>query len=103
MPNPNKPHLIHRSKEKYKSFPRWAKFLLAGLMVFIVLLIIGWFVASWYISRHKKELLSKITAAVSESIEGNFHVDDIEPALLQGFPNIAIRLKGVTLSDSLYY
>ncbi len=103
MPDAKKPHLISRGKERYKILPRWAKFILIGLMTFFVLLIIGWFVISWYINHNKKEILTKITAAVSEKIDGNFHIDDIEPALLQGFPNIAIRLKGVTLSDSLYY
>ena len=103
MITPGNQHLISRGKEKYRGLPRWAKFILTGLMIFIILVVIAWFVLSWYVNHHKKELLSKITAAVSESVEGNFHINDIEPAFIEGFPNIAIRLKGVTLSDSLYY
>jgi hypothetical protein len=103
MPDSNKPHFISKSKATYKGWPRWAKIIIAGLLSLLILMVIGWFVISWYVNHHKKEILSKITAAVSESVDGNFHIDDIEPALLQGFPNIAIRLKGVTLSDSLYY
>lgn len=59
-------------------------------------------VASWYIQSHKQELLQKISAEVSENVEGNFHIDDMKPALLKGFPNIAVELRGVTLSDSSY-
>jgi hypothetical protein len=103
MPSTNKGQLLIRGKEKYKGLPRWAKVIIIALMSFLILLVIGWFVLSWYINHHKKEILVKITTAVSESMEGNFHIDDIEPALLQSFPSISVRLKGVTLSDSLYY
>lgn len=103
MPEPNKPHFISKSKEKYKGLPRWAKGIIICFLIFILLLVLGWIAISYYINHNKKEILARITSEVSESIEGNFHIEDIEPALLQGFPNIAIRLKGVTLSDSLYY
>lgn len=94
--------LIAKSRARYKGFPRWLKGIIISFIVFIILLIIGWFVIAWYIDGHKKELLAKITAEVSDNVDGNFHIDDMEPALLNSFPNISVRLKGVTLSDSLY-
>jgi hypothetical protein len=94
--------LISKSKARYKGFPRWLKGIIISFIVFIILLIIGWFVVVWYIDGHKKELLARITAEVSDNVDGNFHIDDMEPALLNSFPNISVRLKGVTLSDSLY-
>jgi hypothetical protein len=94
--------LISKSKARYKGFPRWLKGIIISFIIFIILLIIGWFVVAWYIDGHKKELLARITAEVSDNVDGNFHIDDMEPALLNSFPNISIRLKGVTLSDSLY-
>lgn len=102
MPEPAKGSLLAKGRSRYKLLPRWLKVILIGLLVFLLLLVVAWFVMSWYINGHKKELLAKITAEVSESIDGNFHIDDMEPALLNGFPNISVRLKGVTLSDSLY-
>jgi len=99
----NRPRFLHKSREKYKGLPRWAKVIIVCLLAVIFLLVLSWFAMSYYINHHKRELLSKITAEVSEQVEGNFHIEDIEPALLQGFPNIAVRLKNVTLSDSLYY
>lgn len=91
-----------RIRSKYRQLPKWAKGILIALLIFFILMIVTWLIMAWYINNHKKELLAKITAQVSENINGNFHIDDMEPALLNGFPNIAIRLKGVTLSDSLY-
>lgn len=103
MPLANKKQLLIRGREKYRGLPRLAKVIIITLISFLILLVIGWFILSWYINNHKKEILAKVTNAVSESMEGNFHIDDIEPALLQDFPSISVRLKGVTLSDSLYY
>ncbi len=99
---PGKPNLISKSKARYKGFPRWLKVIIVSLLILFLLMIIGWFVMAWYINGHKKELLAKITTEVSNNIDGNFHIDDMEPALLNGFPNISVRLKGVTLSDSMY-
>lgn len=103
MPSTPKMPLLVKGREKYKGLPRWAKIILMALLAFIVLIVISWFILSWYINHHKKEILAKITTTVSENVEGNFHINDIEPALLQDFPNVSVRLKGVTLSDSMYY
>ncbi len=86
-------------KTRYKSIPKWLRAVIIILLSLLLLLVLAWFVLAWYISSHKEELLSKITTEVSEHIDGNFHIDDMEPALLKGFPNISVRLKGVTLSD----
>lgn len=82
--------------------PRWAKGTIITLLSLLLLIVIAWLIMAWYISSHKKELLAQITAQVSEKIDGNFHIEDMEPALLKGFPNVSVRLRGVTLSDSLY-
>lgn len=89
-------------KTRYKRIPKWVRVIIIMLVSLLLLLVIAWFVLAWYISSHKKELLAKITTSVSENIDGNFHIDDMEPAMLKGFPNISVRLKGVSLSDSLY-
>jgi len=102
MPANGKEHLIARSRKKYKMLPRWAKIIIITFLILLLILIIAWFVMAWYISSHKKELLAKITTEVSGKIDGNFHIEDMEPALLKGFPNISVRLKGVSLSDSMY-
>ncbi len=97
-----KEHILSRGRARYKKLPRWGKGILIAFLSLLVLLVIGWFVMAWYINSHKQELLARITAEVSDNMDGNFHIQDMEPALLKGFPNISVRLKGVTLSDSLY-
>ena len=82
--------------------PKWAKI---GAIVFsslVALYIVAWVGASWYVNAHKAELLKKIAAKVGNKLNGDFHIDDIKPALLKGFPNPAVELDGVSLSDSLY-
>lgn len=89
-------------KARYKRIPKWVRAIIIVLLSLLLLLVIAWFVLAWYISSHKQELLSRITAGVSENVDGNFHINDMEPAMLKGFPNISVRLEGVTLSDSMY-
>ncbi len=96
-------HILSKGRARYRKLPRWAKGIIITLLLLLTVLIIGWFVMAWYINSHKKELLARITTEVSESIDGNFHINDMEPALLKGFPNISVRLIGVTLSDSMYH
>jgi uncharacterized protein involved in outer membrane biogenesis len=95
--------ILSRSRARYRKLPRWAKGIIITLLSLLLLAVIGWFVLAWYINSHKKELLARITTEVSENIDGNFHISDMEPALLNGFPNISVRLMGVTLSDSMYH
>lgn len=93
---------IQSFKTRYKSIPKWVRAIIIILLSLLLLLVLAWFILAWYINNHKKELLATITTEVSENMDGNFHIDDMEPALLKGFPNISVRLKGVTLSDSMY-
>ncbi|MFT4061824.1 MAG: AsmA-like C-terminal region-containing protein [Edaphocola sp.] len=99
----NNPNLVSKGREIYKTLPRWAKWIIGLLSASLLLLAMAWCVLAWYINTHKKELLAKITAQVSETVDGNFHIADIEPALLKNFPNVSVRLVGITLSDSLFH
>jgi hypothetical protein len=100
MPLPNR-NLIANAKTGYRRIPRWGRITIITILAFLLLLVIFWFVMLWYINSHKQELLTRITTEVSDNIDGNFHIDDMEPSL-KSFPNISVRLTGVTLSDSLY-
>ncbi len=102
MAGSERKNLIKKGKAQYLKLPQWAKITTIIFLSSLMLLAIAWLVMAWYINNHKKELLEKITSAVSDNINGNFHIEDMEPALLKGFPNVGIRLAGVTLSDSMY-
>lgn len=89
-------------KDKWKHLPKWLRWIVMVFAALIVLNIVVALSALWYVHAHKQELLKKIEDKVSARLEGNFHINDMQPALFRGFPNIAIELNGITLSDSLY-
>jgi hypothetical protein len=82
---------------------KWLRISLRIAGVLIGLLVIFWLGAAWYINSHKQELLTTITMQLKQNLNGGtLHIDDMDPALLEGFPNVAISLKNVTLRDSLW-
>lgn len=81
---------------------KWLKRILYVLGSLLVLLLIGWGVLYWYVSTHKQELISKLEQTVGEKIEGKLTIEDIQPDFFKTFPNMAIRLDGLSLVDSMY-
>jgi hypothetical protein len=81
---------------------KWIKRILYVLAALLLLLLILWGVLYWYVQTHKKELLSRLEKAAGERIEGKLHIEDISPELFRTFPNISIRMDGISLQDSLY-
>lgn len=86
----------------YSRYRKWFKALFYTVAIILLLFVAVWLLMAWYISRHKAELLQTISATANEQLHGNLTIEDMEPALLKGFPNIAIELKGVALSDSMF-
>lgn len=82
--------------------PRWLRIFLRILVGAIVMLTLAYVGLAWYINTYKKQVLESITATLNENLNGTLTVDDIEPAFLQGFPQISVQLQNVALTDSLY-
>lgn len=80
--------------------PRWARIAAISVGGLILLLIIVWLLAGWYINNHKQQLLERLTSSVSEHIDGKFTIRDMDPAFFKGFPDVALELQDVALSDS---
>lgn len=85
-----------------RKFPKWAKIAAISAAGLVLLLVIVWLLAGWYINTHKQQLLQKITSSVSEHIEGKFTIKDMQPAFFKSFPDVALELQEVALSDSMY-
>lgn len=82
--------------------PRWSKIALkifGTLVLLVVLVFIG---LAWYVSSHKKELLTTITKQLNGSIAGQITIGDMEPTFLSGFPGVSMRLNDVIVRDSLW-
>ncbi|KGO87140.1 AsmA family protein [Flavobacterium rivuli WB 3.3-2 = DSM 21788] len=81
---------------------RWARIILRGFGVLILLIILLFTGIAWYINTHKKEVLATLTSQLNDGLAGTLNIGDIEPTFLSGFPNVALRLENVVLRDSLY-
>lgn len=92
------PYPFHNTK----LWRKWLKILLISIAGFVLLLTIGWFVLNHYLLSHKKQILENITTRISTNISGKLEIKDMEPALLNSFPSISVRLDSITLKDSLY-
>lgn len=85
-----------------RKFPKWAKITAISVGGLILLLLVVWLLAGWYINTHKDRLLEKLTSSVSEHIDGKFIIKDMHPALFKSFPDVALELEEVSLGDSMY-
>lgn len=76
--------------------------LFTGLVITMGILLVFWFVLAWYIQSHKKELLQSITHQLNRNIQGSLLVEDMEPSFLVTVPYFSVRLKNVSLRDSMW-
>ncbi|RZJ75452.1 MAG: AsmA family protein [Flavobacterium sp.] len=82
--------------------PRWAKFLLRGVFVVLLLMVTAYVSLAWYINSHKEEVLASVTEKMNEGLQGSITIGDMEPTFLKGFPLVSLRLEDVIIRDSLY-
>ncbi|WP_158618149.1 AsmA family protein [Chitinophaga lutea] len=82
--------------------PRWIRISLISAGSLLALVIVLWLILALVMRSRKQAILSEITQQLSETIDGDLVIRDMEPSLLRGFPNISVTLKDVTLKDSLF-
>ena len=80
----------------------WIKTSLKVVGVILILMCIVWFVIASYVYYKKEEILQNITAQLNENLNGKLTIENMEPALVRGFPAISVSLKKVLLRDSLW-
>ncbi|MFN0257454.1 AsmA family protein [Pedobacter ureilyticus] len=81
---------------------RWLKISLKIIGGLLVLLIIVWCGAAYYINKNNETILAKILNQVNTKVNGTVRVAGMETTLLKGFPGISVSLKDVSLRDSLW-
>mgnify|MGYP003574981445 FL=1 len=81
---------------------RWLKISLKIVGALLVLLMLAWAGAAYYISKNNKAILAKILNQVNTKVNGTVSVSHMETTLLKGFPGISVSLKNVSLRDSLW-
>lgn len=77
---------------------RYVVYTVGGVLALLVLLWLGF---AWYIHHNKARLLADISRQLEGSLNGKLAIGDMEPALIESFPNVSVQLQDVTLSDSL--
>lgn len=81
---------------------RWLKIFLKILSGLIILIVLVWFGAAYYINHNNKTILNTILNQLNANINGKIEVQSMETTLLRGFPGVAVSLKKVRLRDSLW-
>lgn len=81
---------------------RWLKISLKVLAAFIILIVLVWLGAAYYINHNNKKILATILTQLNSNVNGKIEVGSMETTLLKGFPGVSVSLKKVLLRDSLW-
>ena len=73
--------------------------IILGSLIGLVLLCLA--VVSIYISSQKTKLLAQLNAVLDDQIVGNISIKNFDVSVWRYFPNIELRLEGVTVRDTL--
>lgn len=72
---------------------------LIGVLALFALL---WIFVWAYVTYNKSGLIEKVKAGINKKIKDRVDIKDISIDFFRNFPNISVRLSGVTIHDSLY-
>jgi hypothetical protein len=82
--------------------PRWAQWVVKGLLVVVLLVILAYVGLAWYLNSHKDEVLAKLNTELNKSLNGSLQIGNMETTFLKGFPRVSLQLENTLLRDSLY-
>ena len=81
---------------------KYLKYTLKTVGALIVVIIIAFIGISIYVSSHKEKLIGEATEKISEKIGGKISIADMGVSLFQEFPYMAISIKDIKVTDSLF-
>jgi uncharacterized protein involved in outer membrane biogenesis len=81
---------------------RWLKTSLKILSGIVIVILLIWLGAAYYINHNNKAILGTILAQLNANVNGKIGVQSMETTLLKGFPGVSVSLKKVELKDSLF-
>ncbi len=81
---------------------RWLKISLKVLAAMVILIILVWLGAAYYINHNNQKILATILKQLNQNVNGKIQVNSMETTLLRGFPGVSVSLKKVQLRDSLW-
>ena len=72
------------------------------LKILLVLVIVLYAVAFFYIKANKAKIIKQLTEQVSTKLNGKLIIGDADVSLFKKFPRIAVVIKNISLTDSLF-
>ncbi len=72
------------------------------LKIVLVLVIVLYAVAFFYIKANKAKIIKQLTEQVSNKLNGKLIIGDADVSLFKKFPRIAVVIKNISLTDSMY-
>ncbi|MEJ6980777.1 AsmA-like C-terminal region-containing protein [Pedobacter sp. P351] len=82
--------------------PKQIRILLKVIGIALGIILVLWLGLAAYITINKQSLLKAVSSELNNSITGKLSIENMEPALIRGFPGISVLLKNVLLRDSLF-
>ncbi len=76
--------------------------LLKGSIAVVLLIIILYAGAFFYLKVNKVKIIKQLTENVSNKLNGKLTIGDADVSIFKNFPRIAVVLKDVSLTDSMY-
>lgn len=82
---------------------KWLRITIIVFSGLIGLLLLLWLALAFYIHTHKAYLLKQISDQLNDRLHGGeLTIGELEPALVQSFPDVSVSLKDVSVKDSLW-
>lgn len=81
---------------------KYAKYALKGVVILLSLLVVVYTFIFIYVSSNKKKIIKQVTEEVGKKLSGTVSIADVEISFLKQFPSVAVELKNVQITDSMY-
>lgn len=81
---------------------RFYKYSLRTLGIILGLLIVAYIILYAYVTINKLSIIKQVTERIEKKIDGNVTIGDVDISLLSTFPKIAVVLRNVSVTDTMY-
>ncbi|MDB5247719.1 MAG: AsmA family protein [Segetibacter sp.] len=81
---------------------KYLKYTLRGLGIFAAILVIVYTVAYIYVLANKQKIITQIKEQVSDKLNGEVQIGNIDLGFLANFPSIGVELEKVSIRDTLF-
>ncbi|MDB5190962.1 MAG: AsmA family protein [Segetibacter sp.] len=81
---------------------KYLKYTLRGLGILVGLLVIAYIILYIYVSVNKKSIIAKVNTEISEKLNGDVLVENIELSFFTYFPEVSVVLEKVSIKDTMF-